>query len=144
MKTAKLVTVPLALGLALTATTVCATTTASAASDHSRSRTTRAVTLTNGDNGRAVAVTAGDVITVRLTHLRDQGDTWVWSAPTASASAVLRRIRGGTSPDGDATATFRADTDGTSDITASRRCVPDPGSVCPRVVIPWRVTVTVT
>ncbi|MGE7434897.1 hypothetical protein [Kitasatospora sp. NPDC001175] len=143
MHTAKFLAAPLALGLALTATTVSVAATASAAAHPSHARFARAVMLTNADDGRTVTVARNDVIKVRLTHLRDQGQTWVWSAPKAGDPKVLRPHDAGTSPNGDASAGFQAISRGTSGITAFRHCVPDPGHVCPRVVIPWRVTLTV-
>ncbi|MGK4579447.1 hypothetical protein [Kitasatospora sp. HPMI-4] len=142
MNATKYLAVPLSLGLALTATAASAATTASAAARPSH-RLSRAVVLTNADDGRTVTVARHDVVTVRLTHIRDQGETWVWSVPKAGAPKVLRPHGGGTSPDGDASAEFQAISRGTSDITAYRRCVPDPGHVCPRVVIPWKATIVV-
>lgn len=143
MKPAKYVIVPLALGMALTATTVSASTAASTASHLHHTLIARTVTLTNGDNGHTVTVARGDVVSVRLTGIRDQGNTWVWSAPQATAHNVLERTGGGTSPGGDATAVFRAVDSGKSDVTAYRHCVAGRGHVCSHAVVPWKAAVDV-
>ncbi|OXM53109.1 hypothetical protein [Amycolatopsis alba] len=131
MKAVRYVLVPLVL--ALTATTTAMSASASAAR----------VTLTNADNGRAVSVRAGEEVHVRLTGTRGQGVTWTWSEPKAGSPGTLERIGGSLSPNGDATAVFRVTGPGLSDITAVRRCHPAPGSQCPQVVQPWKVTVEV-
>ncbi|MFJ8310999.1 MULTISPECIES: hypothetical protein [unclassified Streptomyces] len=125
--------------LALAAAVITATATAAPR----RALSTGSVSLTNADNGRTVVVRAGDEIRVRLTGGRGQGVTWVWSEPVTSAPATLRRTRGATSPNGDATAVFLAVKNGESDITSARRCVPNPGSLCSQAVLQWKVTVDV-
>ncbi|MYU55331.1 MULTISPECIES: hypothetical protein [Streptomyces] len=143
MKTATRLTASLALGMALAATTAAVPGDATAAPHPHQIRAARSVTLTNADDGRTVTVARGDTVTVKLTGIRDQGVRWAWSEPAATAPGVLRRSRGGTSPDGGASAVFRAVGRGTSDVTAYRRCVAAPGHVCPRIVIRWRAAVVV-
>jgi hypothetical protein len=108
-----------------------------------RTRLAGRIVLTNSDNGRSVTASLGDDIDVRLTGYRDNGLTYTWSTPASSDSTGLRRTTGRTTPNGDASAVFRAEHDGTATITAQRRCRPDPGHLCPLVVTPWKVTVEV-
>ncbi|MFD9659809.1 hypothetical protein [Streptomyces mirabilis] len=143
MKTAKYAAIPLALGVALAATTVSTSAAASTVSHLHHTLIARTVTLTNGDNGRTVTVARGDVVSVRLTGIRDQGNTWVWSAPQATARDVLQRTGGGTSPGGDATTVFRAVGSGKSDVIADRHCVAGRGHVCSHAVVPWKAAVVV-
>ncbi|MGA5133634.1 hypothetical protein ACPCTO_27915 [Streptomyces olivoreticuli] len=143
MKPATYVIVPLALGMALTTTTVSASTAASTAPHPHHTLIARTATLTNGDNGRTVTVAHDDVISVKLTGIRDQGNTWVWSAPEATARDVLQRTGGGTSPGGDATAVFRVVGSGKSDVTAYRHCVAGHGHVCSHAVVQWKTAIIV-
>lgn len=113
------------------ANTTVLSTSASAAPDIARSL--GAITLTNADNGHTVPVRVGDEVRVRLTGSRDQGITWVWSEPVASVPANLQRTGGGTAPNGDVTAVFRATGYGTSAITTIRRCISTPGHKCPPI-----------
>ncbi|MEV4741942.1 hypothetical protein [Streptomyces sp. NPDC049555] len=108
-----------------------------------RARLAQRITLTNSDNGRSVNASSGDDVEVRLTAYHENGLTWTWSTPVSSNSTVLRRTTGGTAPNGNASATFRAEHDGTATITAQRRCRPDAGHICPLLVTPWKVTVEV-
>ncbi|MFI1973318.1 hypothetical protein [Streptomyces cinnamoneus] len=131
--------------MALTLVTVMAAAAAPAAAHGQtpdRARLAQRIALTNSDNGRSVTAGLGDDIEVRLTGYHKDGLTWTWSTPTSS-SIVLRRTTGGTSPNGDASATFRTEHDGTATITAQRRCRPDQGHLCPLVITPWKVTVEV-
>ncbi|MEU5539191.1 hypothetical protein [Streptomyces sp. NPDC020362] len=129
----------LVLGLAATAAMVTAT--ASAAPHPAPALSS--VSLTNADNGRAVAVRVGDEVRVRLTGGRGQGVTWVSSEPVTSEPANLRLSGGAASPSGDAAAVFRAVERGKSEITSARRCVADPGHLCPHAVLQWKTTVDV-
>ncbi|MFF3920650.1 hypothetical protein ACFYZB_46150 [Streptomyces sp. NPDC001852] len=108
-----------------------------------RVRLAQRIALTNSDNGRSVTASLGDDIEVRLTGLHENGLTWTWSTPTSSNSTVLRRTSGRTAPNGDASATFHAEHDGTATITAQRHCRPDAGRICPLVITPWKVMVEV-
>ena len=101
------------------------------------------VTLTNSDDGHPVTASLGDSIEVRLTGSHQNGLTWTWSTPASNDSAVLRRTAGRTAPNGDASATFRVEQEGTATITSQRPCRPDPGHLCPLVITPWKVTVEV-
>ncbi|MBP2402770.1 hypothetical protein [Streptomyces syringium] len=101
------------------------------------------IVLTNPDSGRSVSASTGDDIEVRLTHYRERGLNYSWDVPQSSDSAVLRRTSGGSTPAGDATAIFTGEKAGTVTLSAARRCRPDPGNICPLVISPWRVTVTV-
>ncbi|MEU7166774.1 hypothetical protein AB0A70_19375 [Streptomyces morookaense] len=130
----------------LTLVTVMAATAAPAAADGRApdpARPAQRITLTNSDNGRSVTASLGDDIRVQLTGSRENGLTWTWSAPTSGNSTILRRTTGGTKPNGDASATFHAEHDGTATITAQRGCRPAPGHVCPLVITPWKVKVEV-
>ncbi|WP_407990440.1 hypothetical protein [Kitasatospora sp. CMC57] len=128
---------PWGVGLALV--TLLASAAAPAAA-HSPAPHTKAgrVALTNADNGRTVAVHAGDDVEVRLTGYRENGLTYSWSTPV-SDSAVLHRTAGGTTPRGDATARFHVEKDGTATISAAKQCHPGGDQRCPRVVAPWKV-----
>ncbi|MGW2254979.1 hypothetical protein ACWCXH_33075 [Kitasatospora sp. NPDC001660] len=139
MKITRLLTVP-AVGLALTAATV----TASAAATAEPQAVTNTVSLSAADGGGTFNVASGDVVQVHLGAVRDGSLTWVWTVPTATSTSVLLRTGGGNSTLGDADATFSAIATGASDITAQRRCVPDPGSVCPMIIYTWRATVNVS
>ncbi|MGX8905980.1 hypothetical protein ACR820_12245 [Streptomyces netropsis] len=101
------------------------------------------IVLTNPDSGRSVPASTGDDIEVRLTHYSERGLNYSWGVPKPSDPAVLRRTSGGSTPAGDATVTFHGEKPGTVTLSAPRRCRPDPGKICPLVVSPWRVTVTV-
>ncbi|MGW0411727.1 hypothetical protein ACWERI_37785 [Streptomyces collinus] len=101
------------------------------------------IALTSSDDGRSVTASAGDDIEVRLTGYHANGLIWTWSTPASSDSTVLRRTAGRTAPNGDASAAFHTEHDGTATITAQRRCRPDAGRVCPLVITPWKVTVEV-
>ncbi|GGV03937.1 hypothetical protein GCM10010211_83970 [Streptomyces albospinus] len=103
-----------------------------------------AASLSNADDGRAISTAPGDAIRVNLKALRGDGVKWVWDVPAASATDVLARTTGGTAPNGDAKAAFRAEENGRSTITAHRRCVVTaPGRSCPHVVTTWKATVDV-
>lgn len=128
----------LATALVTTLAAVAAPATAHGQASHR----TRA-TLTNADDGRSLIAHPGDDVQIRLTGVRESGLTYSWSVPQSSDSAVVRRTNGSTTPSGDATAAFRAEHDGAVTITATRRCHADPGHVCPSVVTPWKVTVSV-
>ncbi|MFE9452190.1 hypothetical protein [Streptomyces sp. NPDC006739] len=138
MKAAKFAT-GLALGLAVTTTMV--TTPASAAP---RSAAADRVVLTNADSGHSVARSVGDDTEIRLTAYRADGLTYTWSMPAAGDSRVLGRTVGGTAPTGDAYAVLHAERPGTSTVSALRRCRPDPGRLCPMVVVPWKATIEVS
>lgn len=133
-------------GTVLTLVTVMAATAAPAAA-HGQApdpaRLAQRITLTNSDNGRPVTASLGDDLQVQLTGSHENGLTWTWSAPTSSNSTILRRTTGGTKPNGDPSATFHAEHDGTATITAQRRCRPDSGHLCPLVITPWKVKVEV-
>lgn len=101
------------------------------------------IVLTNADSGRSVSASTGDDIEVRLTHYRERGLNYGWAVPQSSEPTVLRRTSGGSTPAGDATVTFHGEKAGRVTLSAPRRCRPDPGSICPLVTSPWRVTVTV-
>ncbi|MEU8966582.1 hypothetical protein AB0C89_33445 [Streptomyces sp. NPDC048491] len=101
------------------------------------------VVLTNADDGRSVVLVAGDDVEVRLTGARSQGLTHAWSVPQAKDADTLRRTVGGASPGGGAHAVFHAEKQGVTTLTAARSCRPDPGRVCPTVVVPWKVTAEV-
>lgn len=133
-------------GTALTLVAAMAATAAPAAAHGQapdRARLAQRVVLTNADNGRSVTASLGDDIEVRLTRSHENGLTWTWSTPASSDSDVLRRTTGRTAPNGDASAVFHAEHDGTATVTAQRRCHPDPGHFCPLVITPWKVTVEV-
>jgi hypothetical protein len=101
------------------------------------------VVLTNADDGRSVAATPGDAIEVRLTGSRSHGLTYVWSIPTSSNPATLRRTAGSTTPTGGASAVFHAQHSGVATIQAERKCRADAGYACPMVVELWKATVAV-
>ncbi|MER5640853.1 hypothetical protein ABT095_28375 [Kitasatospora sp. NPDC002227] len=101
------------------------------------------VALTNGDHGRAVVVHPGDRITVRLVSVREGGVRYDWDTPTAAAPEVLHRSEGATDPRGSSRAVFTAAQDGSSAVTAHRRCtVVEPGALCSHAVVLWQVTIT--
>lgn len=127
-----------ATGLALAAIT---TTVATPASAHAL-RAGRMV-LTNVDNGRTVAASVGGDVEVRLTHYREHGLTYTWTAVSASDSAVLGHRSDVTNPAGDASAVYRAAAAGTATVSAQRHCVPDPGNLCPLIVETWKATIQV-
>ncbi|WP_311696908.1 hypothetical protein [Streptomyces gibsoniae] len=98
--------------------------------------------LSNKDNRQSFTVHKGDEIIVRLTGQQTVTSTWAWSAPTAANRSVLRRDAATTRPNGEATAVFHAQADGTTTLDSRLRCVPRrPGSACSHVVVPWQVTV---
>ena len=101
------------------------------------------VVLTNTDNGRTVPASSGGDVEIRLTHIRERGFTYTWTAPESGNSAVLGHASDATYPSGDATAVFHAASTGAATVTAQRRCVPDPGSLCPLLVETWKVTIEV-
>ncbi|MFI9307391.1 hypothetical protein [Streptomyces triculaminicus] len=101
------------------------------------------IVLMNPDNGRPVPASLGDDIEVRLTSYRKNGLNYTWGIPQSSDSTVLQRTAGATTPDGGASAVFHAEHAGKATISAHRSCRPDPGRVCPLVVVPWKATVTV-
>ncbi|MFD8308874.1 hypothetical protein ACFV29_42145 [Streptomyces sp. NPDC059690] len=116
---------------------------APAAAHGQASNRAQRVTLTNSDNGRSATANTGDDVDIRLTSVRDNGLTYSWNVPQSSTPDVARLANGGTTPDGGAMATFHAEEAGTVTITATRHCRPDPGRVCPSVMTPWKVTVSV-
>lgn len=138
MKTSKYRAVPLAVGLAL-ATGAAAV----PAAAQSHLPTAQRVVLTNADNGRSLVLAAGDDVDVRLTGFRSQGLNYTWSVPQSSAPDVLRRTAGGTTPTGSANGVLHAEHLGTTTITATRHCRPDPGRICPGAVLLWKVTAQV-
>ncbi|MFI6054615.1 hypothetical protein ACIBCO_31570 [Streptomyces violascens] len=137
--------VPLALGLASAVGSAAAPATAQPhlPSAHHAVAANRVV-LTNADDGRPVVLAVGDDVEVRLTGSRSQGLNYAWSVPQAGDSGVLRRTAGGTTPTGGASAVFHAEKPGVVMIGSTRSCRPDPGRVCPLVVVPWKVTAKVT
>ncbi|MEW1643978.1 hypothetical protein [Streptomyces sp. NPDC091219] len=138
MGTAKWSTALGAAGLALAATT---TTVATPASAHAL-RTGRVV-LTNADNGRTVAASVGGDVEVRLTHYREHGLTYSWTALDSSDRTVLGHRSDATYPAGDSTAVYRAAAAGAATVSAQRHCVPDPGRLCPLIVETWKATIQV-
>lgn len=102
-----------------------------------------AITLSNEDNGRVLGAQAGDTFRVILKGSQGGGATWAWSVPKTDAAGVLNRTLGSVLPNGDALGEFEAGASGVSDISSLQRCIPDPGYLCPQVVIPWKVTVVV-
>ncbi|MEU1625428.1 hypothetical protein ABZ746_08860 [Streptomyces sp. NPDC020096] len=143
MRTARFTVTGFAAGLALCATALCAPVPASAAPHTDRPDRTAERTLSNRDSGRSVTVHPGDVVKVRLTGSRHNGLTWTWSVPSAAGDRVLQRTDPDTSPGGVTRAAFRAGGSGTTTIDSYERCVPEPGHVCPHVVLRWAATVTV-
>ncbi len=141
MSTTKIPVTALAVGLALSAAAICAPACAAPRTD--RSVAAAHLTLTNADNGHSVTVRSGEVITVRLSGHRSAEATWQWSAPSSSESRILRRVAGGTSPSGNASAVFRPEADGNATISANERCVSAPGHICPHTVLHWTATVHV-
>ncbi|WP_043267128.1 hypothetical protein [Streptomyces sp. CT34] len=106
--------------------------------------TRSATPLSAADNGRTISTAPGDKIRVNLKAMRGDGVKWVWDKPAASATDVLRRTEGGTSPNGDAKAAFQAEEPGHSTITAHHHCVVTaPGHTCPHVVTTWKATIDV-
>lgn len=115
-----------------------------AASTGAASKGPKHFDLSNKDNSTSISVHRGDEITVRLAGEQKDTSTWAWSEPTAADGAVLQRSSAGTSPNGDATAVFRARADGTTTLDSQLRCVPrKPGQACSHVVVPWQATVKV-
>ncbi|WP_406505584.1 hypothetical protein [Streptomyces sp. NBC_00212] len=151
-KASKYLAIPLAWGLALgpaSATSAAAAPATarphlpSTPAAHHASAAKRTV-LTNADDDRIVVVTAGDDIEVRLTGSRSQGLTYTWNVPQSGDSGVLRRTAARTTPTGGASAVFHAGKPGVIMIASVRTCRPDPGHVCPLVVVPWKVTAKVS
>ncbi|MFI6624519.1 hypothetical protein [Streptomyces sp. NPDC050528] len=128
-----------AAGLVLVA--VAASATAQGQTPHAR--LAGRMVLTNADNGRTVPASSGGDVEIRLTHTRERGFTYTWTAPQSADSAVLGHASDATYPSGDATAVFHAASPGTATVTAQRRCLPDPGSLCPLLVETWKVTIEV-
>ncbi|MGW1868396.1 hypothetical protein ACWCPS_22885 [Streptomyces mauvecolor] len=138
-------TVSLALGLASATGPAAAPATAQPQPSSARhAAAAKRVVLTNADDGRPVVLAVGDDVEIRLTGSRSQGLTYAWSVPQAGDSGVLRKIAGGTTPTGGASAAFRAEKPGVVMIGSTRSCRPDPGRVCPDVVVPWNVTAKAT
>ncbi|WP_369355859.1 hypothetical protein [Streptomyces sp. cg2] len=114
------------------------------ASGTGRGPSAHGVLLADQDGGRQLTVHTGDVIEVRLTGRHDRGPAFAWSLPVSGDPALLRRTSAGATPTGGAAGRFTAGARrGTTTVTAQRRCHAAPGSVCPHVVVPWKVTVTV-
>lgn len=132
-----------AAGSVLLAVTASAGTPAAAQGEASHARRVARVVLTNMDNGRTVPASSGGDVEIRLTHSRERGFTYTWSAPESGNSAVLAHAADATYPSGDATAVFHAASAGVATVSAQRRCVPDPGSLCPLIVETWKVTIEV-
>jgi hypothetical protein len=143
MRPTKFPVTALTVGLALSTAAMCAPTAACAAPHTNRSVTAARLTLTNTDNGHSVTVGRGGVITVRLTGHQADGETWMWSAPSASDQHVLQRTVQVTSRGGSARAVFHANADGTTTITADQRCAAVRGHICPHTVLHWTATVHV-
>ncbi|MFF4160234.1 hypothetical protein [Streptomyces sp. NPDC001678] len=141
MTTTRLLTAALTAALALTTAPLASATTPSAAPKPPKQRHLR---ITNQDNRQSFTVHKGDEITVRLSGERTPGSTWAWSVPTAADGAVLRRGGAGTAPNGDTTAVFHAQADGTTTLDSQLRCVAnEPGHACSQAVVPWQTTVRV-
>ncbi|MBK3572431.1 hypothetical protein JHN63_01045 [Streptomyces sp. MBT65] len=139
MGTAKWSTAFGAAGLVL----VAVTTSAAAQGQPPHARQAGRAVLTNADNGRTVPASSGGDVEIRLTHSRERGFTYTWTAPESGNSAVLAHAADATYPSGDATAVFHAASAGVATVSAQRRCVPDPGSLCPLIVETWKVTIEV-
>lgn len=142
MRLTALLTVPLAVGALLG---VAASPAPAAA--HAPARAAAAgvadVTLTNADNGRLLTVQNDTDLRVRLTGFRSPDATWAWSLPAADNPGVADRTTALTSEDGSAMADFLIEGPGATAIKAYERCIPQPGRVCPHLVILWKVTVRV-
>ncbi|MDT0449681.1 hypothetical protein [Streptomyces hesseae] len=146
MTTTRLLTAVLTAALALTAAPLTAAPLASATTPSAAPKPPkhRHLNLTNQDNRQSLAVHKGDEITVRLSGERTPNSTWSWTVPTAADGTVLRRGAVGTAPNGDTTAVFHAQADGTTTLDSQLRCVADqPGHVCSQAVVPWQTTVRV-
>ncbi|MDF2256679.1 hypothetical protein [Streptantibioticus ferralitis] len=143
MRSARFTVTGFAAGLALSATAICVPVPASAAPHRDRPEKAVELALSNSDDGRAVTVHRGGVITVRLTGSHHNGLTWTWSLPSAADGRVLRRTGTVTSPGGVTRAALRAAGEGSTAIDSFERCVPDPGHLCPHVVRRWAAMVTV-
>ncbi|MCD9195120.1 protease inhibitor I42 family protein [Streptomyces albireticuli] len=131
MKAVRCLITPLAVALALTAGT------ASAEAPAKR------VVLTNPDSGRAVEVSLGDDIEVRLERYYEKSRTYTWDAPQTSDAAVLTRTKGAVTADGSAAAVFRAKNQGVATISVTRKCRPDDGHICPLIIVPWKAKIKV-
>lgn len=101
------------------------------------------ITLTNADGGRSGDVAVGDDIEVRLTPYRDGSRRYTWAAAPQSGGPVLLRTADATTPKGGVSAVFRAKQHGVAEISAVRKCLADPGHMCPLLIVPWKVTVRV-
>ncbi|WP_329352765.1 hypothetical protein OG226_47885 [Streptomyces sp. NBC_01261] len=132
-----------AAGLVLLAVTTSAGTPAAAQNRAPHLRQAGHVVLTGADDGRTVPASSGGDVEIRLTHSRERGFTYAWTAPESGDSAVLAHAADATYPSGDATAVFHAVSRGVATVSAQRRCVPDPGSLCPLLVETWKVTIEV-
>jgi hypothetical protein len=95
-------------------------------------------TLTDADSGTTLNVRVGAVITVQLAV----ASGYRWSAPGSTNPAVVAVVGAGQLPDGSATATFRAVTPGTAELSATGdpTCYP----ACKRLSRTWQVSVVVT
>ncbi|MGW2601556.1 hypothetical protein [Streptomyces klenkii] len=101
-----------------------------------------ATTLTNGDDGQTLSLPVGREIRVRLQPVRRNGERWTWSTPVVSATDVLNRTAGRTTPNGGAAADIRVAGPGQGYITAQRTCTPTrQGHQCGSVSPEWRVAV---
>ncbi|MEV5509010.1 hypothetical protein [Streptomyces orinoci] len=142
MNATKSLALPFAAGLAMVAVALAAP--ASAAPDDGHPVTAvRDVRLTNADNGRTVEVRPGDTVRVSLTGSRTAGATWAWSIPVSESPQVLTRTIGENTASGDAMGYFRVNTAGSARIQSVKKCVADPGHLCPHLAVLWRVTVVV-
>ncbi|WP_438489326.1 hypothetical protein [Streptomyces sp. S186] len=148
MKTMRRLAVVCAVGAGLsTGVASAATPTGPGSTAHGPGRgpSAHGVLLANRDDGRRLTVHTGDVIEVRLTGERGRGTTFTWSPPVSGDPALLRRTAARATPAGGTTGRFAAAARrGTTTVTAQRRCHATAGSYCPHVVVPWKVTVTVT
>ncbi|MET9415842.1 hypothetical protein ABZY03_17015 [Streptomyces klenkii] len=101
-----------------------------------------ATTLINESDGRTLGLPVGQEIRVRLQAVRGNGERWTWSTPVVSATDVLNRTAGHTTPNGGAAADIRVAGTGRSHITAQRTCTPTrQGHQCRHASLEWRVTV---
>ncbi|WP_367134173.1 MULTISPECIES: hypothetical protein [Streptomyces] len=101
-----------------------------------------ATTLINESDGRTLSLPVGQEVRVRLQAVRGNGERWTWSTPAVSATDVLDRTAGHTTPNGGASADIHVVGPGRSYITAQRTCTPTrQGHQCGRASLEWRVTV---
>ncbi|MFI9724212.1 hypothetical protein ACIHFE_31980 [Streptomyces sp. NPDC052396] len=142
MNATKSLALPFAAGLAMVAAALAVPASAAPGDGHPVV-TVRDVTLTNADSGETVQAHPGDTVRVSLTGARVDGRTWAWSIPVSDHAQVLNRTIGENTANGDAMGYFRVNAPGTARIDSVKRCVADPGQVCPRLGVLWRVTVVV-